>query len=98
VPEIDTPVGMFPATITEAPKVMVGVPKTVKDVVAELPDASVTTMVSVPGAVVVGTTKPTPDIKSPVAVVTTVTPVASAIAGTTAVFIHVVTVPLTVSV
>jgi len=98
VPEIDTPVGIAPATITEAPKVIAGSPKTVNVVVAELPDASVTTMVSVPAAVVVGTTKPTPAIKSPVAPVTTGVPAGIAIAGTTAVFSHVVTVPLTVSV
>lgn len=75
-----------------------GSPNTVRVVVAELPDASVTTMVSVPGTVVVGTTNPTPVIKLPVAVVTTGVPAGIAIAGTTAVFSHVVTVPLTVSV
>ena len=89
---------MAPATITEAPNVIAGVPKTVKVVLAELPDASVTTMVSVPAAVVEATTKPLPAIKLPLASVTTVDPVGSATAGVTDVSIHVVTVPLTVSV
>jgi len=98
VPEIDTPVGMAPATMFEAPKVMAGVPKTVRVVVAELPDASVTTMINAPGAVVEETLKPTLAIKLPFASVTTVTPVASADAGVVLVSSHVVTVPLIVRV
>jgi len=98
VPEIDTPVGMAPATMFEAPKVIAGVPKMVRVVVAELPDASVTTMISAPGAVVAETLKPTFAIKSPVVPVTTVTPVASADAGVVLVSSHVVVVPLIVSV
>jgi len=35
VPEIDTPLAMSPATILEAPKVIVGVPRTVRFVLAK---------------------------------------------------------------
>jgi len=98
VPAIETPVGMLPATMFEAPNVMAGVPKTVRVVVAELPDASVTTMIRTPGAVVEETLNPTFAIKLPFASVTTVTPAASADAGVVLVSSHVVTVPLTVSV
>lgn len=98
VPVIETPVGMLPATMFDAPNVMVGVPKTFRVVVAELPDASVTTMIRAPGAVVEETLKPTFAIKPPVALVKTVTPAASADAGVVLVSNHVVTVPLIVSV
>lgn len=97
-PAIVTAVGIAPATMFDAPNVMAGVPKTVRFTVAVLPDASVTTMTSMPAGVVAETLKPTFAIKLPFASVTTVTPVPSADAGLVAVFSHVVAVPLTVSV
>lgn len=100
VPVIVTALGMFPATMFDAPNMTVGVPKTVKVVVAELPDASVTTIASVPAGVVAVTLKPknADDSKLPLASVVTVTPVPSADAGLVAVFSHVVAVPFTVNV
>lgn len=99
-PTIVTPVGMFPATICVAPKVMAGVPKMVRLTVAALPDASVTTITRMPAGVVALTLKPKPadDNKLPSALVVTVTPDPSADAGLVAVFSHVVAVPFTVKV
>lgn len=70
-PAIETPVAMFPATMFAEPKVMAGVPRTVRVVLAVLPAASVTVTWIVPGACVVGTSNPTVEYKSPVAPVTT---------------------------
>lgn len=87
VPEIDTPVVMAPATIFVEPNVMAGVPRTVSVVCAELPAASITVTLSVPGACVADTTNPTVLYKLPVAPVTTVD-CTIAVGGVVAVFCH----------
>lgn len=99
-PVMDTPFTMFPATIFAEPNVIAGEASTVRLVLAVLPDASVTTMFSVPAAVVDGTTKPTVVlvIKLPFESVTTCVPVGSDVAGVVPTFSQVVAVPLTVSV